>query len=1398
MSNSTKNIVTVNSIDQLNEEAWAINRSHPKTALTKAKEALLMAEKLNYSKGKGEAIATIGACNLWLGNYDESLENSMEAVLIFEDINTYVPLGRVKYTIGTSFFYISDYDNALQYYLESLESYHNGNFERGKADAYNGIGSVYYAINENEKSLNYLKKSKKICEDLQAFDILQKVLDGMGQAYINLQQYEDARKALDLCLEVLDENDGSRYVKAHCLNKLGTVHLLQNRPDVALDYFQQSLTLREEDEFYSGVAECLNNIGKAKLDQKEDQIAEDYFYRAFDLAKKYKARNIEVEATFSLAELYEKQGNTKKALKYFKDFHYLRDKVRSDNANRKTKGLELRFKVEQERSEKLLLQRQNDQLKKYSDDLVKLGEIGQSLMALLSVEKIIAKAQEKLSRIMDATSFGMALYDESKQELTFPGYIEDGKIFPKIVYDVSIDEPRLANICFRKKLEIVTNNFSEDYHKWVKTDQAPKAGKGTQSIIYIPFEIKGGSSGVVTVQSFKKHQYEEHHVNMLRNLTVYMASALENALLYQSLEQKVEDRTQEIRKQKEDLEQSYKVTAMLNEVGQQLTSSTNFDTIFKRLHASVDELMDAACFGVRLFKPETNEIEYKFEIEKGQIDEESFTVSMENEDNYSVICVKNNQVIHINDNLKEYKKYTKEIIVPTGEMPHSLIFHPMSIGDRVVGLITVQSFQKNAFTKEHVEIIKTLASFTAIALDNVNILENLEQTVQKRTAEVVAQKEEIEKTYKDAAMLSEIGWEINTILSFEDIVGKIYEKTNQVMDCTIFGIGVVNEAKNCLELKGAYERGEKLPDLEFDLNDNGSLTTWCIKNSKEIVILDYFKDIENYIKIGDKTSVKAGERPESIIYIPLITKGKTIGTISVQSFESNAYTDYHINLVRNLALYAATAIENAGLYAEMEQKIEERTAEVVAQKEEIEKTYENTRLLSQIGQEVIASHDLEGIFENVEAQVNKLMKAEMFSIRVCDYKTNEIEYTYTMEKGQRMPKVRVSLDDIDNYSVWVVRNNQEIFINDHQKEYKKYTKNIVVVHGDLPESLIFCPLVVKDKIIGVISAQAFQKNAYSEYHLDILRSLGAYLAIAIENANILENLEDTVKERTLEVVQQKEIIEEKNKDITDSIRYAQRIQSVILPSLGDFQNTFKDSFVLFKPRDIVSGDFYWLEKIDNKVFFTVVDCTGHGVPGALVSLVGANGLNRCINEFGLRKPAAILDKLKEIVTDTFANTGSSTKDGMDMALCCIDFDNNQMEYAGANNPLWILREKDGTPLPYETTENKTTQIIEIKPDKQPVGQYEEFQPFTNHIIEIKPNDRIYLFTDGFADQFGGKDIHTRKKGGKKFKYSNLKNLIFDLQNIEMKDQLKHFDNTFESWKGDFEQVDDVCLIGIEV
>jgi serine phosphatase RsbU (regulator of sigma subunit) len=257
---------------------------------------------------------------------------------------------------------------------------------------------------------------------------------------------------------------------------------------------------------------------------------------------------------------------------------------------------------------------------------------------------------------------------------------------------------------------------------------------------------------------------------------------------------------------------------------------------------------------------------------------------------------------------------------------------------------------------------------------------------------------------------------------------------------------------------------------------------------------------------------------------------------------------------------------------------------------------------------------------------------------------------------------------------------------------------------------------------------------------------------------------------------QKEIIEERNREVRDSITYAKRIQTAILPSDKLVKEFLTDSFILFKPKDIVSGDFYWMEKIGEKIFYAVVDCTGHGVPGAMVSVVGHNALNRTIKEFGLTEPAAILDKLTELVEETFEKSESEVKDGMDISLCCLDLNMNQLKWAGANNPIWIQSKGE---------------VQEIKADKQPIGKFDYRKPFTGHTIDLEKGDTIYIFTDGYADQFGGDK-------GKKFKYQQLKSFILTLQNKKMDEQKEMLNNTFESWRGELEQVDDVCVIGVRV
>ncbi|MFZ5552065.1 MAG: two-component regulator propeller domain-containing protein [Bacteroidota bacterium] len=295
-------------------------------------------------------------------------------------------------------------------------------------------------------------------------------------------------------------------------------------------------------------------------------------------------------------------------------------------------------------------------------------------------------------------------------------------------------------------------------------------------------------------------------------------------------------------------------------------------------------------------------------------------------------------------------------------------------------------------------------------------------------------------------------------------------------------------------------------------------------------------------------------------------------------------------------------------------------------------------------------------------------------------------------------------------------------------------------------------------------------------------------------------LEEKVQQRTEKINQQNKVLnqqreelEHKHRDIMDSIKYAKRIQEAILPPRHIVEQNIKEHFVLYKPKDIVSGDFYWTEEHNGMVLVAAVDCTGHGVPGAFVSIVGNNGLNRAVNEFNLTRPAAILDKLNKLVVESLHQGETEMKDGMDLALCCIDRENKKVQFSGANNSLYVISKKVQAAeenVVLSLSDNRY--MYELKADKQPIGGIGyKHVPFTNHEIEMENGDMIYLFTDGFADQFGGPK-------GKKFKYSNLFKLLADISLMPMEEQRQKLNAAFENWKKDLEQIDDVCIIGVRL
>lgn len=295
-------------------------------------------------------------------------------------------------------------------------------------------------------------------------------------------------------------------------------------------------------------------------------------------------------------------------------------------------------------------------------------------------------------------------------------------------------------------------------------------------------------------------------------------------------------------------------------------------------------------------------------------------------------------------------------------------------------------------------------------------------------------------------------------------------------------------------------------------------------------------------------------------------------------------------------------------------------------------------------------------------------------------------------------------------------------------------------------------------------------------------------ALLLMRDNLAENersLERKVAERTEEVVRQKEEIEVKNnelvvlyKQVTDSIHYAKRIQEAILPTQDYINSLLPNNFVLYMPKDIVSGDFYWITKKENKVYFATVDCTGHGVPGAFMSLVGHNILEDIINNSNLSQPAEIMNALRDgVIKALNADNNQDTKDGMDMTMCCIDYETLELQYSAAFNPLYIVR---------------NGQLNQYDANKFPIGKFlGEKQNFTNQKIQLQKGDQLFLFSDGYADQFGG-------PRGKKFMVGNFRRLLLSVSQLSPKEQHQKLESTLFDWQGTQEQVDDVLVIGVKI
>jgi serine phosphatase RsbU (regulator of sigma subunit) len=338
--------------------------------------------------------------------------------------------------------------------------------------------------------------------------------------------------------------------------------------------------------------------------------------------------------------------------------------------------------------------------------------------------------------------------------------------------------------------------------------------------------------------------------------------------------------------------------------------------------------------------------------------------------------------------------------------------------------------------------------------------------------------------------------------------------------------------------------------------------------------------------------------------------------------------------------------------------------------------------------------------------------------------------------------------------------------NDSLSELSKVNKlsRLEVNHGLYKESL-------KDSLNSVYRQnEARMKLAAEKEKHQLITWVGILVALMVFSLAVYLFRNYRIRKSALKEL---EIV---TKEIKDSINYAFRIQNAFLPKPALLNDWVDDAFVLYLPKDVVAGDFYWFEEVGDWVVVACADCTGHGVPGAMVSVVCHSALQKALGHCGPENPAAILDKTSELIAERFMLEKTPMKDGMDIGLCCFNKSSFELNFAGANNPLWLI--KDGA-------------ISEVKGDRQPVGYHEEKTKFTEYKYNLNKGDSIYLTSDGYADQFGG-------GSGKKFKSKSLKKLILEQSQSSMEKQKAHLESEFYNWMDGFEQLDDVCIIGLRV
>jgi len=581
--------------------------------------------------------------------------------------------------------------------------------------------------------------------------------------------------------------------------------------------------------------------------------------------------------------------------------------------------------------------------------------------------------------------------------------------------------------------------------------------------------------------------------------------------------------------------------------------------------------------------------------------------------------------------------------------------------------------------------------------------------------------------------LYEMSREILSCHNLKEITRSLYIKINKLLDAPYFAIAQYNETKQTLEFWGIADSDELLRTGEISLEEKDLWSVHCFLNHEELLFNSLPKDSsKHFSKLLFKTP---DTDRQSFIYLPLISKKKCIGIITVQSFKPNSYDIKQIKILKSLSNFIAMAIENAVAFTTIKKQ------NIAIQ--------ENARLL--------------------EATIQNITDIVALRTAVIEKQNKELEMLSIIAK------------ETNNAMMIMNREGDVLWINDwFTKLYGYSYEQFITLRGKNIRSTSFSDDIdsILEKCLKTKQPCIYQACNYKPDGTAIWTQ--TTLTPIFDAEGEIRSLV-TVDSDITEIMDAKSVIQEQSKAIQNSIQYAGKIQTAILPSMKDISNSFNDVFIIYKPCNLISGDFYWHYTDSQWTWIVAADCTGHGVPAALLSILGISILKEISKQNYVSSASQILNRIRHIFKETIHQHGENQFiiDGLDIAICLISNDRSTLQFAGAYSSLLFIRDNE---------------VQEIKGDHIPIGDFKNNNArFTLHTLDLQPNDKIYLFSDGFASQFGGPE-------NKKYMKSNFINLIHKHHCKDMNLQKEILLKELDSWMLESEspQIDDVLVIGIKI